>query len=167
MFIFGTANSLQLRPSKTSADGIAMREKKKALSEKKISTEPKEPSKDKKKNKNIIILDRYSNILRHLSKMPLKIAPTPTKLERVFVARLELINREQEATLMALLNDPAGKPDQLGADAARLAAVELGRYSAGGMERAMHLVKEQMRRRFHALVEAETKMSAHKVTATR
>lgn len=99
--------------------------------------------------------------------VPLKISPKQTELERVFVARLELINRSQEAELMTVLNAPDADQADLSTDAARLAAVKLGRYTAGGMERAKNLVTNQMHRRFSALKKAETKASEQKVAATR
>ncbi|MDB2347615.1 hypothetical protein N9V84_06945 [Verrucomicrobiales bacterium] len=55
----------------------------------------------------------------------------------------------------------------LSIDAARLAAVKLDRYTAGGMEPAKNLVTNQMHRRFYALKKAETKASEQKVAATR
>ena len=87
--------------------------------------------------------------------VPLKITPVPEKIERVFVARLELITRQQEEILTAVLNSPA----QSGETKAQseLAALEkfdslqLGRYSAGGMERARILVSNQIYHRFHQL----------------
>ena len=98
--------------------------------------------------------------------VPLKISPKPTAIERVFVARLELINGAQEEVLMSVLNAPNADPADLSTDAAKLTGVKLGRYSAGGMERAKALVTQQMHRRFYALKEADTKASEQKVAAT-
>ncbi|YCM43320.1 hypothetical protein V2O64_18610 [Verrucomicrobiaceae bacterium 227] len=86
--------------------------------------------------------------------VPLEITPKPTKIDRVFVARLELINRDKEARLMALLNQPTASSDDLERDARQLLDLELGRYSSGGLERAMELVNRQMRDRFHVLDQA-------------
>ncbi len=101
----------------------------------------------------------------HADKMvPLEITPKPNKIERVFVARLELINRDQEAQLMAVLNDPDARTDELSNDAKRLMEIQLGRYSAGGMERAMELVTRQMRNRFYALDKAKPEPQSKELT---
>ena len=89
--------------------------------------------------------------------VPLKITPKPSKIERVYVARLELINRDKEARLIALLNQPDAHSDSLEKDAKQLVDIQFGRYSSGGMERAMELVTEKMRRRFNALDQAKPK----------
>ena len=52
--------------------------------------------------------------------------------------------------LTSLLNTPAGKRDQE-ADREMFAALELGRYAAGGMERARALAAQQIRTRFAEL----------------
>ena len=89
--------------------------------------------------------------------VPLKITPAPDEIDRVFVARLELITRQQEEVLTAVLNTPAQQGT--GKEASELAALEkfdslqLGRYSAGGMERARILVSNQIHSRFHQLEE--------------
>jgi hypothetical protein len=101
--------------------------------------------------------------------VPLEITPKPSKIDRVFVARLELINRDKEAQLMALLNQPNANSDNLAADAKQLVEIQLGRYSSGGLERAMELVNGQMRRRFQALDQAKPKpaQEATRVTLAR
>ncbi|MGI9243093.1 MAG: hypothetical protein ACR2RV_20010, partial [Verrucomicrobiales bacterium] len=87
--------------------------------------------------------------------VPLKITPVPEKIDRVFVARLELITREQEAVLTAVLNTPAQNGEsQAKSERAvleKLDSLQLGRYSAGGMERARVLVSNQIYQRFHQL----------------
>ena len=97
--------------------------------------------------------------------VPLEFSPRPTSIERVFVARLELINRDQEAALMAVLNDPDAAKEDLRVDSKRLAEVELGRYTAGGLERAMGLVADQMRARFRMLKHTELELAAEKAQA--
>ena len=67
---------------------------------------------------------------------------------------------------MSVLNAPNAEPADLDTDAAKLANVKLGRYSAGGMERAKALVTQQIQRRFYTLKEAATKASEQKVAAT-
>ena len=81
--------------------------------------------------------------------VPLHITPTPTKLERVFVARLELINKAQEQVLTSVL-DTSNDVDEKAASE-KLAALQLGRYSAGGMERAKTLINAQIEKRFSKL----------------
>ena len=89
--------------------------------------------------------------------VPLQISPAPTRLERVFVDRVELITREQEQVLTSLLNnvgEPGSIPGQeLGTAAAQLMDLQLGRYAAGGMERAATLVGERVRERFARLID--------------
>jgi hypothetical protein len=82
--------------------------------------------------------------------VPLTITPTPTSMVRVFVARVEIITREYEQTLTSLLN-PATDTQDLASAAEQLQALQLGRYAAGGMERATTLVKRQIRERFTQL----------------
>lgn len=81
--------------------------------------------------------------------VPLQISPTPKILERVFVARLEILSRAKEASLVKILN-PAGNLDE--DEAAReLASLKLGRYAAGGMARAKTLINAMIERRFQKL----------------
>jgi hypothetical protein len=82
--------------------------------------------------------------------VPLQICPVPTKIERVFVARVELITRAQEQVLTSILNP--GTDQDADTAAARLSGLQLGRYAAGGMERATAIVREQMRGRFGELI---------------
>lgn len=99
--------------------------------------------------------------------VPLEIAPMPSAIDRVFVARIELINRDQEAALMAVLNAPNADPESLSVDAKRLRDIQLGRYSAGGLERAMELTTKQMRRRFYALDDVKPDEPSPSLTSTR
>lgn len=91
--------------------------------------------------------------------VPLQISPAPTRLERVFVARVELITREQEQVLTSLLNhidepEPGpGSGQEPGTAATQLMDLQLGRYAAGGMERAAILVSRRVRERFAKLVD--------------
>ncbi|MFT6864951.1 MAG: hypothetical protein ACJAVK_003523 [Akkermansiaceae bacterium] len=81
--------------------------------------------------------------------VPLKISPKPTKLERVFVARLELINKAQEQVLTTVLDTSIGMAQEVASE--KLAALQLGRYSAGGMARAKTLINAQIEKRFAKL----------------
>ena len=95
--------------------------------------------------------------------VPLKITPTPAKIERVFVARIEIITREAEQILTSILSSELSA-ENIQPTAARLADLQLGRYSAGGMERALTLLNRQMRNRFdqlsHVVAEAEDNAGA-------
>ena len=81
--------------------------------------------------------------------VPLQITPKPTKLERVFVARLELINREQEHVLTRVLAPYTSTEEKTAGD--QLASLQLGRYSAGGMARAKTLISAEIEARFTRL----------------
>lgn len=82
--------------------------------------------------------------------VPLSVVPKPTKIDRVFVARVEILTREVEQKLTSLLKTPNEDSDPIttanGANA--LAELQLGRYNAGGMERAVVLLERQLRNRF-------------------
>jgi len=82
--------------------------------------------------------------------VPLTITPTPSKIDRVFVARVELITREQELVLTSLL-DPGTPQHDPDAAARQLADLNLGRYAAGGMERANTIISQQIHARFSDL----------------
>ncbi len=85
--------------------------------------------------------------------VPLKITPAPSELDRVFVARVELVSRDQEQAMAALLTEPAGTQDKPAASR-KLAELGLGRFGAGALERASVLVKEAMHLRFAELSRA-------------
>ena len=97
--------------------------------------------------------------------VPLHITPKPTKLERVFVARLELINRAQEQILTKVLtpSDEMAEKDA----SEQLAALQLGRYSAGGMERAKTLISAEIQKRFARLEDLRKKQEAIKNTSAK
>ncbi len=94
--------------------------------------------------------------------VPLQIEPKPTKIERVFVARLELINRAQEQVLTKVLNPPAEKDEKVASE--KLAALQLGRYSAGGMERAKTLINSEIEARFAKLEKLRKEQEALKAS---
>ena len=86
--------------------------------------------------------------------VPLTITPRPTKIDRVFVARVEILTRETEEKLTSLLRGPAigsGDESEIGDGATKLGDLQLGRYAAGGMERAVQLLEWQTRSRFAKL----------------
>lgn len=83
--------------------------------------------------------------------VPLKISPPPTQLDRVFVARVEIITRGQEQAMMNLLIAPTEADD---ASRKTLADQHLGRFAAGGMERAITLMNAKMRQQFGRLEKA-------------
>lgn len=92
--------------------------------------------------------------------VPLHISPKPTKVERVFVARLELLSRAKEEILTRILN-PAGSVSKETASE-ELAALKLGRYSAGGMARATTLINAEIEKRFANLEKIQKDKEASK-----
>jgi hypothetical protein len=79
--------------------------------------------------------------------VPLTITPAPAKLDRVYVLRSEILTkarRETVAELITRTGDPA-------ADAARLKALELGRFARGALASANHLVTQRTEARFNTL----------------
>lgn len=97
--------------------------------------------------------------------VPLKISPKPTKTERVFVARLELINKAQEQMLTGILDPVSGMDDKIASE--KLAALNLGRYSAGGMARAKTLIAAQIEKRFSMLEKIHKDQENSKTASTR
>lgn len=97
--------------------------------------------------------------------VPLKISPEPTKIERVFVARLELISKAQEQVLTKVLA-PFNDADEKVASE-KLAALQLGRYSAGGMERAKTLINAQIGKRFTKLEEIRKAQETLRAASTK
>jgi hypothetical protein len=98
--------------------------------------------------------------------VPLKISPAPKKLERVFVARVEMFTREVEQKLTSLLNNPGSNDaSDLAPAAEQLTDLQLGRYAAGGMERAATLIELQIRARFAQL--QQTAQDLNKLQAQR
>ena len=97
--------------------------------------------------------------------VPLHIEPKPTKIERVFVARLELINKAQEQVLTSVLNPPIGMDEKIASE--KLAALNLGRYSAGGMARAKTLINSRIEKRFTKLEQLQKEQKTPKTASTR
>jgi hypothetical protein len=84
--------------------------------------------------------------------LPLQITPKPDNIDRVFVARLELISLAQQNTLLALLDnapaDPAAAREQL-------QKLALGRFAPGAVDRAVALKSREMQDRFAELSRPE------------
>jgi hypothetical protein len=84
--------------------------------------------------------------------LPLQITPKPDAIERVFVARLELISVAKQNTLVDLLFK---KPDNSAGARDQLRKLELGRFASGAVDRAVALktrqVDGEMRARFAQL----------------
>lgn len=81
--------------------------------------------------------------------LPLEITPVPAQLERVFVARYEIISPEKEESLITLLNIPK---DKLGpAELASFKDLELGRFSSGALQIATTIQIRRMNTNFHTL----------------
>lgn len=79
--------------------------------------------------------------------VPLKLSPAPREIDRVFVARLELITRDQEQQLVHALSQPV----DTAAARKQLSALELGRFSSGAVQRAVVLMEQRMKTRFAEL----------------
>ena len=81
--------------------------------------------------------------------LPLEITPKPSVLERVFVARHEIVSPRKQETLVKLLNTPEEK---LGAaEFAKFEELELGRFSSGAMQIATTIQTQRMQARFYTL----------------
>jgi len=81
--------------------------------------------------------------------LPLDITPAPAKLERIFVARHELISPRNEESLVKLLNTPE---EELGAaQFASFRKLELGRFSSGALQIATTIQTRRMQKNFHTL----------------
>jgi hypothetical protein len=78
--------------------------------------------------------------------LPIQITPKPEAIERVFVARLELISVAQQNLLVDLLgktgDDPAGAREQL-------KKLELGRFARGFLDRAVAVKTREMTAQMH------------------
>lgn len=84
--------------------------------------------------------------------LPLQITPQPESLDRVFVARLELISVVQQNTLATLLDR---NPDDPAAAREQMRQLALGRFAPGAIERAVALKSQEMRTRFAQLSRPE------------
>jgi hypothetical protein len=82
--------------------------------------------------------------------LPLKITPAPTKMNRVFVARIELISSEREESLVALLNTPEAVGEQ---EFAKFNSLRLGRFSNGAMTIATNIQSQRMMAKFYELTQ--------------
>jgi hypothetical protein len=80
--------------------------------------------------------------------LPLKITPIPEELERVFVARIEMVSPEREQKLVGLMNSPK-IPNE--AEFVEFESLELGRFSNGAMEIATQIQARRMQGKFYGL----------------
>lgn len=87
--------------------------------------------------------------------LPLTISPKPDVVERVFVARLEVLTTDREQELLTLLDDPT-TPQQDATLAARFRALEFGRFGRAVLQRAQELQNVRMAQRFESLEKAAT-----------
>ncbi|MGJ8643613.1 MAG: hypothetical protein ACSHX9_09415 [Luteolibacter sp.] len=76
--------------------------------------------------------------------LPLEITPKPEKIERVFVARHEVISDVKTRKLAAILTSGSSLQSEI-------AALELGRFSSGAAEIAAEHIKYEMLNRFRLL----------------
>lgn len=80
------------------------------------------------------------------STLPLAISPEPKKIERVFVARYEMLSPETEQTLARLLDAPASKERSR-----EFASLQLGRFSWGASTVIAEQKKNAALHQFNAL----------------
>lgn len=80
--------------------------------------------------------------------LPLKIIPAAEKIERVFVARIEMISPDREETLVDLLNSP-GVPGEV--EFTKFQKLELGRLGNGAMQVVTQLQMNRMSGKYYAL----------------
>lgn len=83
------------------------------------------------------------------SVLPLGITPEPKKIERVFVARYEILSPSAEKQLEQMLTQP-GTPES---SLKQLAALELGRFQNGAVELVADKIKQEHIFRVHNLVQ--------------
>jgi hypothetical protein len=83
--------------------------------------------------------------------VPLTIEPAPDYTDRVYVARLEILTKSREDSLLAILNDNSTPEDA----APRLRALELGRFAQGALDRAKELQAWHLDARFQAIAGVE------------
>jgi hypothetical protein len=95
------------------------------------------------------------------SVLPLTITPAPTKVERVFVARFEVLPPQRESEVLALLNDDADART-LGA---RLKELQLGRFGRGALARAQVMESRRMAEKFEVLQHAALRSTLECKTA--
>ena len=80
--------------------------------------------------------------------LPLEITPVPEKIERVFVARIEIVSPEKEQALVDLLNSRQNPGEE---ELAAFQKLELGRFGNGAMEVATQLQTSRMTQKYYAL----------------
>jgi hypothetical protein len=80
--------------------------------------------------------------------VPLSITPAPSKLDRVYVLRSEILTKSRVETLAGLVS---GTGD-LAADAVKLKQLDLGRFSLGALAAANQLHAQRNEARFTALM---------------
>lgn len=81
------------------------------------------------------------------SMVPLKLSPAPREIDRVFVARLELISHHQENQLVHVLSQPVDTTEAR----KQLSALELGRFGSGALQRAVAIMDYRMKVRYSEL----------------
>jgi hypothetical protein len=82
------------------------------------------------------------------STLPLAIAPEPEKIERVFVARYELLSPAAEQILTALMEQPVTAESKK-----EYAALQLGRFANGAAESVANSIKFKSLQRLNSLRE--------------
>ncbi|HSJ01097.1 MAG: hypothetical protein ACAI34_18905 [Verrucomicrobium sp.] len=101
--------------------------------------------------------------------LPLQLTPAPNKVKRVFVARLEIFTPAQESRLAMLLDQSLTAPKEqrqelLAKRAEDLQALQLGRFGAAGLERAVAMKRNALQSAYFELEAELTKVK--KTTAS-
>ncbi|WP_156345298.1 hypothetical protein [Verrucomicrobium spinosum] len=91
--------------------------------------------------------------------LPLKLSPTPTKVKRVFVARMEVFPPSQEKAVAALL-DQAVTERATPALAAAFQKLQMGRFGSAGLERAAAMKRLALQTAFYELQASAQKLQA-------
>lgn len=97
--------------------------------------------------------------------LPLKLSPTPTKVKRVFVARMEVFTPSQEKALAALL-DQAVNERATPALTATFQKLQMGRFGSAGLERAAAMKRLALQSAFFDLQSEAQKLQNTPAAAT-
>jgi hypothetical protein len=80
--------------------------------------------------------------------VPLDITPAPSRVDRVYVLRSEILTKSRVETLAGLVSGTG----ELAADAERLKQLDFGRFGRGALAAANQWIAQQNQARFTALM---------------
>jgi hypothetical protein len=98
------------------------------------------------------------------SVLPLTITPAPSKMKRVFLARLEVFTPEQERTLATLLDQPISE-SRASELAPSFHKLQLGRFGSAGLERAIAMKRSALQSAYQQLEAQAQKLPPPQVEA--